>query len=250
MLIGVSTLALRGLRLPEAIAAVREAGFDTLEFVPYVWKTVGEFSAGERQWLQRELADFACVTVHSSGSIGGRLTDDDPTVRDRLRTEYERLLGFACELGAQVVSFHHMDDVFAAHVIERVRGESIQVGVETFDHDWIRGYGCPQLGTLFDVGHAVKRIEDDLQATLAQWVHEQAYGIKQFHIHGVAWADNAKLDHLPLDEANIVDYEALAAEIRQLRLDVPLILEIGVRDEASERNLDDCRRAAAILRRW
>lgn len=248
MFIGVSTLAVRGLRLAEAISAVRAAGFDTLELVPYVWKPVAEFFRDERKRLRDELADFACVTVHSSAAIGGRLSDDDPAVRHRLRAEYQRLLDFGIELGARVVSFHQMDDVFAGHVIERVRGERVQVGVETFEHQWISEYGCPQLGTLFDVGHAVQRIADSLPATLAEWVGRQAYGIKQLHIHGVARMDGQKVDHLALDEANIVDYEALGAEIRRLRLNAPLILEIGIRDEAPERNLQHCRQAAEILR--
>ena len=60
----------------------------------------------------------------------------------------------------------------------------------------------------------------------------------QYHIHGVGEPD--KTDHLPFSENTWLDYAPIVRKIEAYDFQGPVILEIGIRDENWQRNLDDC----------
>jgi len=251
--IGISTLCLRGIELPEAIDHVLDAGFPAFEITPISYGGPEAFGRAAREHLRRRLEAFELVTVHSSTMDAANICSQDSAHRKQSRLRYLALAAFAEDVGADVLTFHpghggpggpSDEAVRAGHVafakvlLEALSGAEMKLGYELFDASVAQEIGSPNLGVLFDIGHASRRgLELDTDDVIGM-VDELAGQIVQFHVHGVGNPD--KTDHLPLSENTWLDYDRLIAHIAQIAFTGPLILEIGIRREQWTRNLRDC----------
>ena len=252
--IGVSTLCLRGLSPSAAIDRTLEAGFAALEFTPITYGGPEAFSPTERRELRRRLSRFKVVTVHSSGMGSANICSADPTRREHSRQRYLKLVEFARDVGADVLTVHPggvdpegptKEEVFDLNVEfgkELARAAStvaMQLGYELFDAQIGSQIGQANFGVLFDIGHASRRApEVDTTAVLGM-IDELRDQTVQYHVHGVGEAEK-KVDHLPFARNTWLDYERLVPHILASGFRGPLILEIGIRSEDWAANLQDC----------
>ncbi len=243
--IGVSTLCLKGFTPQEGIECTLAAGFRAFEFTPITYGGPNAFNASQREALRNQLEAFQRVTVHSSSM--GNIASDDPAERDQAREQYRELVRFANDVGAGVVTAHPGQPepkVFKENVavgkqlVGLAEGSDMSLGFELFDVEVARSIGSANFGALFDIGHATCRgLEIDTEDVLGM-IDEMADQIVQFHVHGVG-APN-KTDHLPFADNTWLDYELIMQHIEGIGLNVPMILEIGIRGTDGHLNLRDC----------
>jgi sugar phosphate isomerase/epimerase len=130
-----------------------------------------------------------------------------------------------------------------------VGDQALKLGYELFDIRVASEIGHPKFGLLFDLGHASRLRPDVDTSDVLDMMDLSATQIVQFHAHGVGGKD--KTDHLPFSQNTYLDYDRIVKHIKGLGLIGPLILEIGIRREDWEQNLEDCLSARnELVRAW
>ena len=251
--IGPSTLCLRGIPLEEAIDRALDAGFSGFELTPITYGGPGAFDTDRCEDLRKRFEAFSAVTVHSSGMGGADICSADESHRRKSREGYLDLMRVAREVGAGTVTFHpgrgdspeqqtaqvRSENISFGKVLREAAAESsVAIGYELFDHGVAEEIGCPNFGVLFDVGHASRRSPDVTTDDVIRMIDDLSDQTVQYHVHGVG--DPDKTDHLPFSENTWLDYGRIIAHIESQSFEGPMILEIGIRDEDWERNLQDC----------
>lgn len=244
--VGISTLALRGMPLAQAIECAFQGGFRVFELVPRLYG--GPERLNERVWrdLKEELAPFERVTVHSSGPAladRGRvnIASSDGSCRRQSVEHYLAHVRLALDLGAEVVTWHpgHSEGgappaevreanlAFALRAMEEAGDEGLQMGYECFDLELTREIGHPRFGLLFDIGHAALRLETDITPGILRWMGQLFPHIIQFHVHGVRLSGGGpKQDHLPLEANNAIDYAQVIQAMKRQCFAGPVVFEI------------------------
>lgn len=262
--IGVSTLCLKGIPLPEVIKQISEAGFSAIELTPIAFGGSEKFGPSARKTLRDLLGAFRLVTVHSSEMGGANICSIDPEHREWSRQRYLELAIFATDVGADILTFHpgraeaeglseeeiRSENVaFGKTLLEAVGDKDIKLGYELFDIRVAGEIAHPKFGLLFDLGHASCRGPDVDTSDVLEMVDLLAAQIVQFHVHGVGGAN--KKDHLPFSQNTYLDYDRIAKQIKGLAFSGPLIFEIGIWREDWEQNLKDCLSARnELMRAW
>ncbi len=251
--IGLSTLCLRGIPLEEAIDRALDAGFTGFELTPITYGGPGALDPDRCEALRKRFEAFSVVTVHSSGMGGADICSSDEGLRRTSREGYLDLLRVAKEVGAGTVTFHpgRGDSLeqqtaqvlsenisFGKVLCEAAADSSVTLGFELFDHGVAEEIGCPNFGVLFDIGHASRRSPYVTTDDVIRMVDDLSDQTVQYHVHGVG--DPNKTDHLPFSENTWLDYGRIITHIESLSFKGPVILEIGIRDEDWERNMEDC----------
>ena len=255
--VGVSTLCLKGLVPTDAVEAILKAGFSALEFTPIIYGGPEVFDGDGRRKLRDLFKSFKLVSVHSSGM--GDVCSEDTTKRERARRRYIALARFAVDGEADILTLHpgrgqdgpacveswQENVAFGRELLERVSGHGITLGYELFDARVARGIGSPDFGVLFDLGHAVRRGPELETSDVLGMMDELAEQIVQYHVHGVG--EPGKTDHVPFHQNTWLDYRRIMRHIQASGFSGPLMLEIGIRREAWQENLEDCRAAREDL---
>lgn len=246
--VGISTLALRGIPLEQAIDAVDEEGFEVLELVPHLYGGPQSFDGNIRKSLKDKLSCFETVTVHSSGAklIDGRrvnIASSQTSYRRESVEHYLEHVQLALDLGAKVATFHpgYKDEkaspkqvreanlIFAQAASERAKNSNLQMGYEYFDTKLTKEIGIPQFGILFDIGHAAMQSEGNLNAGILQLMQDTFPSIVQFHVHGVRVSEHGdKKDHQTFQANNGIDYAKILQAIKKRGFEGPLVFEIGI----------------------
>ena len=245
--IGPSTLCLKGIPLNEAIDRVRDAGFTAFELTPITYGGPEVFDDRACNDLRRRFEAFATTTVHSSGL--GNICSTDAEQRSRARAGYYGLLRVAKGMGAGTLTLHpggggpegvpdEENVAFGKTLVEAAADSGIRLGYELFDHGIAEAIGDPHFGVLFDIGHASCRGPEVSTEDVMQMMDELSDQTVQYHVHGVGEPD--KTDHLPFAENAWLDYGPIVRKIEAHDFQGPVILEIGIRDENWQRNLEDC----------
>ena len=248
--IGISTLALRGMPLAEAITSASEGGFRVFELVPHLYGGPGRFDQRARRGLKEELARFETVTVHSSGPTlpDGRrvnIASSDHSCRLQSVEHYLEHIRLALDLGSKLVTLHpgrsdgatplaqvrEANLSFARTALEEAGGTDLRMGYEFFDADLIKEIGHPQFGILFDIGHAALQLEEEFTTGILDLMEELLSHIVQFHVHGVRLLEGGhKEDHLPLHANNTIGYTRVVQAIKDYCFAGPVIFEIEKSD--------------------
>jgi len=251
--IGLSTLCLRGIPLEEAIDRAVDAGFGGFELTPITYGGPEVFDQSRCEDLRKRFEAFHTVTVHSSGMGGADICSSDDSHRQKSREGYLGLLRVAREVGAGTVTFHpgrgdsqkqQKADVLSENIsFGRVlcvaaSNLNVRMGYELFDHDVAEEIGCPEFGVLFDIGHASRRGPEVTTDDVIRMIDDLSDQTVQYHVHGVG--DPDKTDHLPFAQSKWLDYGRIIPHIEAKGFKGPIILEVGIRDEDWERNIEDC----------
>ena len=255
--IGVSTLCLKGLSPTGAAAEALEAGFSAFEFTPITYGGPEVFDGAERGRLRDLFKSFKLVSVHSSGM--GDICSDDTAAREQSRSRYLELARFAVEVEADILTIHpgrgpegppqsgcwKENVAFGRELLETVAGHKITLGYELFDARVASGIGSPNFGVLFDIGHAMRLGPEVETSDVLRLMDDLRDQIVQYHVHGVG--EPEKTDHLPFHHNTWLDYDRIVGPIQASGFSGPLMLEIGIRREAWQENLEDCRSARENL---
>ena len=244
--IGPSTLCLKGIPLDEAIDRVRDAGLTAFELTPITYGGPERFDENRCDDLRRRLEGFGTTTVHSSGL--GNICNEDSDLRERAKSGYFGLLRVAKGVGADVVTFHpgrgdsepgtaEVNIAFGKELVEAAEDSGVRLGYELFDRRIGEEIGA-DFGVLFDVGHASRRGSEVTTDDVLGMIDELSNQTVQYHVHGVG--DPEKTDHLPFSENTWLEYDRIIDRVEAQRYQGPVILEIGIRDQDWQRNLEDC----------
>jgi sugar phosphate isomerase/epimerase len=243
--IGISTLSFAGMSWQVSIETALQLGFTAFELVPYVYKPPAEFSSSERASLAKALRCFSHLTLHSSQANGASLNDPDSDVNRKSLNEYLELLHFAIDLAIPLAGFHQTSPIFEELAGKYAKKYGIEVIIESFD-EGLDGKNRP--GMLFDIGHAAMAIgrSTDVNEELFPWIKRCLPNIREFHIHGVACRNGVFVDHLPLGQDNIIDYQTIRQMLQNAGYSGYANLEI-VRSPALEANLRHSQAALDLL---
>lgn len=245
------------------------------------------FNKVDRERLKTMLESFHLITVHGSSSW---VTSIDECVTKETWKPYLGLMRFAHDIGADIVSFHPIQrkagtflsdeemakynvmfgrtaaeyarawDLFAA--FENMPGTNAWSHVNSITKI-IDRVNSRRFGLLFDISHAALQIGDplkDLNRTLQHLIAESLDKIVQVHIHGVCKTISPQQrsiwkDHRPLDDNNIINYEAIVNLLKNNRFHGPMIFEIYYDSVENDRatfhkNLESCLMTKHQLLEW
>ena len=255
-LFGVSSLSLKGMRLEDAIASTREAGFDVFEFVPGVFGSIGTYTSSFRLKLRQMFEEFKLVTIHTSDTMlrNGVPVDiaaEQVDHREESINSYLEYLELAMDVGAQIVTFHPAQkDKMAIHcsnpepylefadmALRYVEEEELQLGYEFFDIDLVCSIADPRFGLLFDAGHAAALFEGEATEGVLELLDRALPVVVEIHLHGVDFScSGTKIDHLPFSRSKAINQSKIFELLINTQFSGPLVFEIGIfgPDQAGE----------------
>ena len=276
--IGVQTLLLAekgGRTDAEAIASavkqIGDAGFRAIEIVPAQFTVVEgreaaaflerAFTTEERRDLRNLLKPFRTVTVHGSNIIV-RVPPRIAEKRDDLWRPYLELMRFACDIGAQVVTFHSFQaaegtTLETEELIELYTGFGRTAGKYAGEWNLLAGFelatnykffvenkiidriGSRRFGLLFDLGHVALHFSRsaDITGSVLQVVEDCLDHILEFHAGGVHLTSQGLREHRPLDENNLLDHGKLMNLLERKNYQSPIIFEIFFQSSKPEQFL-------------
>jgi L-ribulose-5-phosphate 3-epimerase UlaE len=162
---------------------------------------------------------------------------------------------FACDVGADVVSFHPIQCAsvdyseeeliqinidFGKRAATYAKQRDLQVAFENMPgmNTWmtlstivhiVNEIDSPHFGLLFDIGHVMLERDDPIPARnhqLLTQLNDHASETIQYHFHGLYRSHQGFKDHGPLHQNNVIDQHSIN-EYRQLNQNhTPIIFEI------------------------
>ncbi|MBC8236458.1 sugar phosphate isomerase/epimerase [bacterium] len=267
--IGVSTLCMPRIPIEEAVGRIQDAGFKAIEIVPVkvqrdsnidYWMEY--FTPTKRKEMKSLLKTFETVTVHSS-SLGVNICHTDSVERQRAIYQYNAIMEFAVDIGAQIVTMHsgnagdrHLTDKYhldyGQTAAEYAARHNLTAGYEFFRPNVIAQIGSPHFGINFDIGHAAQRMppsrEKCTQGVL-EWIEQMMPVIVEFHVHGVFIDGESMIDHQPFHRNTALDYSRIISLLIEKNYQGPLMLEIEIPSEP-ETTIAYCKEAKMELLRF
>ncbi len=277
--IGISTHflpAANGESLWDAIDQVQAMGLRGFELVPddygeqvaepYV-PSVGvwahDLSHDDRDCLREALALFDTVTLHAN-HLDLNIASMNPGIRSESERQCLECLELAAQLGASVVSFHRGSaNPVRVHDLTEIERHNIEFGLRAAKlaeaHDLLVGFTVGGPGGLDSQMRELLAIDSDrvginldvARAAIAGpppeiWAREFAGQIIEVQVCGVFRDWSGLATHEPIERNNVIDYEALLAELQTQSYDGPVICEIEGFD--IENAVSHALAARAILR--
>jgi len=261
--IGVSTLWMPkdNYTLFQAIDAVAEAGFNTIELVPidcqgtsgfpFTKRSVGmwlrTFDKKSRERLAQKLKCFDLITVHSPHT-DLNIASVNQGIRDESIRQYIEVLKFAIEIGAKVVTWHpgHQSSgflrdekeimdfnvQFAEMALQVLAQHDIMLGYEVADAGFkhlknvVERINHPKFGLNIDIGHCTM-VEGPLPD---RWIIPFKEKIVEIHVHGAYQRSDRGImvTHQPLgmNDNNLINIPRIIKLLKESHFEGPFIFEI------------------------
>jgi sugar phosphate isomerase/epimerase len=241
----------------DALRAIRDAGFDTLEIVPCDYQTVPgqpemksigldptDLSTAEKKALIRLFRTFGTITVHAPHR-DLNLASANRGIREETARQYRQVLQFALDIDASRVTFHHGHQTFRTkepdsviadrniafgfQALELSEGHSIALGYEVGNFDilarTIDGIGNERFGVLLDLGHTGRT--ENAMRFLSRFEGK----IVEVHLHGTKIDDHGTIHaHEPLSRNTLLDFHLILPELKRQGFEGPFICEILSKD--------------------
>ena len=212
-------------------------------YVPAVGIWPADLRPEQRQRLREALSVFDVVTIHSP-QLDLNLASMNPGIREESRRQICECLDLARDLGVRVVTFHRgHPSVEGVHDPQETERHNIEFGRRaaelTEDCDMLIGFevggpggldaqmreiaaiDCEHFGVNLDLGHAA------VQGPAPEvWAREFAGKIVEVQICGVRRSWSGCTARQPIERNNVIDYEAVLAELKSQGFDGPVICEI------------------------
>ena len=282
--IGVSTISLAGIGPEQAIDAIAEAGFKSVEMLasvathcaigypdllrpssgvwPRAWDATG------RARLKEKLKPFSIVTLHAQLE-GVNVASWNPGIREESVKQYLECIDLAHDIGATVCTFHpsnpcryeqyvkyHKEEgdrynlEFAKSAVEHARGYDMKLGFEgTHNAGWpildmIMKMPPDDFGILIDPAQSCNR--GPTPEELVQAIHKCRGRIVEVHVHGSLRRTVGTIAHLPLRMSNIVNWADVMSALDEVGFDGPFMFEI-TSSEDYRSVLKDCQVSKALV---
>jgi sugar phosphate isomerase/epimerase len=215
----------------------------TEPYVPEVGIWPPDLTGDQRRRLREALSVFDTVTVQSS-RLDLNIASMNPGIREESCRQYFECMDLARDLGIRVVSFHRGDasagDVQALSEIERHNVQFARRAAELADErDMVIGLRVGGSGGLESQMREIEAIGSERvgislalgRATIAGpppevWARRFAGKIIAVHLSGVLRDWSGCSDHQPIERNNLIDYEAVLAELHSQGFEGPLVCEI------------------------
>lgn len=282
--IGVSTISLSGIEAEQAIDAIAEAGFKTIEMLasvathcaighpdllkpsPGLWPRAWDQEGRAR--LREKLSRFSVVTLHAQLE-GVNVASWNPGIRAESIRQYVECIDLARDIGATICTFHPSnpcryehylkyhkqegDDynvAFARKAIEHARDCDLRLGFEGFD-----GAGWPILDVTMQLpADEWGVLVDPAQSTNHRMTPEEVIQgidkcrgrIVEVHVHGSLRRSVGTIAHLPLRMSNVVEWPKILGALDEVGYDGPFVFEI-TSSEDYDAVLKDCRESKELL---
>lgn len=282
--IGVSAISLAGLNAEQAIDAIAQAGFRTMEMLagvavhcaighpdmvkpsPALWPRAWDADARAR--LKEKLEPFDIVTLHAQIE-GVNVASWNPGIRRESIEQYLECVDLAHDVGATVCTFHpsnpcryehyvrlHKEEgdsynlEFARLAVERARPYGLRLGFEgTHSAGWpildvVMQMASEEFGILIDPAQSCNR-QSTPEAVL-EAIRTCRERLVEVHVHGSLRRTVGTIAHLPLRMSNIVHWPDVVAVLGEVDFQGPLIFEITSSEDPGQ-VLKDCQESKDLL---
>jgi len=258
--IGISTHflpAANGEAIWDAIDQVHAMGLRGFELVPndhqgqlghpYTIPNVGiwprDFGPDQRERLAQALSVFDTVTIHAP-HLDLNIASINHGIGEESQRQYFECIDLARDLGVQIVTFHrgHASHGFIRELTE-IEQHNIEFGLRAAElaekYDMLMGFevtgpgglesqmreivaiASDRFGLNLDLGHAA------MTGTPPEvWAREFAGKIVEVHINGVLKDWSGFSEHQPINRNNVIDYEAVVAQLKGQGFEGPLMCEL------------------------
>jgi len=232
-------------------------------YVPSVGTWARDLNRDDRERLRHVLSVFDTVTLHAP-HLDLNIASMNPGVRSESERQYLDCLELARHLGVSVVSFHRgAASRGQVHDLTEIERHNIEFGLRAAEiaekHDLLLGFTVGGPGGLDSQMREILAIDSDCvginldvaHAALAGpppeiWAREFAGRLVELQVCGVFRNWSGMSSHQPVERNNVIDYDALLAELQAQNYDGPIICEIEGFD--IEDTVSHALAARAILR--
>ena len=282
--IGVSTISMPGITAEEAVQAIAEGGFKSIEVLcstathssigyPDLMKPASgcwprDWDSSRRAALRKQLKQFSIVTVHAQLE-GINIASWNPGIREESVRQYLECVDFAHDIGASICTFHpsntcrypqyarrHEEETheynlaFAARAIEHARSYDMKLGFEgvvgagAYITDVVLQTPDKDFGILLDPAQSTLR-----QMTYEEFVEDMRRckgRILELHVHGSLCRSVGAIAHFPLRLNNIVDWREIMAILEEFDFQGPFMFEIDSSEDFRQ-SIRDCQESRRML---